>query len=83
MAGAEGHADRAGNRGHQLLHAEAVVSAFKNGHGLRAEIHDRDHVAVRADAAGVAADAALTLRGNRLDQLAASVVNQELVLGSV
>ncbi len=83
MAVTESYADRVGNRGHQLLDPEAIAPAFKYRHRLRAEIHDCDQAAFRLDSAGVAAGAALTLRGNCLDQCAASVVNQELVRGSV
>src|ERR1035438_10309805 len=81
MVRAEGHADGTGSRGDRLAHFEAIAGALEYGHGLRAVIHDRDHVALRLDAAGVAADAAFTLRGNRVKQVSAGIVNQKLVGG--
>ena len=80
MAGAEGHADRAGNRGHQLPSSEGRCSRVRiSTRFCEPKFTDRDHAAFRLDAAGVAADAAFTLRGNRLQQFAGAVENQELV----
>src|ERR1035441_9732062 len=61
----------------------ASVGAFEDRHVLGAEVHHGDEAAFGLDATGVAADAALTLGGNSLDELARGIVDEQLILGRV
>ena len=59
MVGAESDADRVGDVGTDCFIWKPLSPRSNMRHGLRAEIHHGDQVALRLDAAGVAADAAL------------------------
>ena len=83
MVPAESHTDRAGGGRYQIPHLQPIPVALEDGHVLRSEIHHGDHRALSLDASGVAADAALTLRVNRLNQFPAGVIDQQLVIGGV
>ncbi len=81
MVVAEGDADRAAQRLHDALEAEqaAAVVALEDGHVGRAEVDHRHPIVAGRDAAGIAAHAALALRGNAPEDRAGGVEHHQLV----
>lgn len=77
VAECDAHGTR--SRGNGLRQMKALFAALKYGYILRSKIDDGNEIVLRFDAPGISADAALPLRGERLQKFAPWVVNQKLI----
>jgi len=69
--------------GQDFSEIESIAVAIEDRHRRRSPVHDRDGAAEHRDAAGIAADAALSSGWNGLDECPAGIEDEQLIRGQV